>query len=645
MNTVTPARFAVLGLATLFTACDGGGNGGGSGAGPAPTPTPPPVVASVNVTPPAWDATRIGQRQQLAATAQDADGNTISGTQFTWGSSDTTVAVVDSNGLVTANSAGNALVTATSEGKSAAVSMTVKSAVPSAVGDMYTLWPARSDDSPVLLVNGSLKVRGGIYCRNLATEEIIVCPTPLPEGDDGQKEPDPTSPWKQGGVAKFQWARDRIGILSDMSAGRGTFRVVDRHDEWAVLAVGNASAFQLEGNRIGVVVDDGTFMVADGIHGPWSTLGGIGIRKFQLEGNRIAMLRQDGMFLVQNGIDGAPTILAYGGIRDFQLEGNRIAVLGDEGLFRVQNGIDGNPTTLEANGLRKFQLEGNRIAVWREDGIFRVKDGIHGAWTTLANGGIRDFQLEGNRIGLWQDNGVFRVKDGIHGAWTTLANGGLSAFQLQEDFIGVLTEAGVLKIKKGINGAWRQTPAYGTDIAQFRLIVDVPSPPVRTTPDTSVSSVEIKSYAYGQEVCHKNQPVDCTTPIQYWLPAPWYGRFCGRDNPAEDVFWVAMNAGPIDSLDYICQHHDRATPWYPGETVTHSQACIVRYGLDNARLTRDGRQLTAGTGEWSAVWSRMADLRDAVALYKDTVTNKGVGFVCGPKDLVNFTRNTAAKHN
>ena len=641
MNTTRATRLSLIVLLTLVAACDGGsggGNGpaGGGGGGAAPTP----AVATVSVTPDTWNATRIGQRQQLTATAMDASGNPIPGKEMTWESSNPNVADVDSNGLVTARSAGAALVTATSESQSAMSSLKVRSAIPSAVGDMYTLWPARSDDSPALLVNGTLRFAQDIYCREEDNwKKIIVCPTPLPGGPPG-KIPGPTSPWQQGGISKFQWSGDRIGILSDMSAGHGTFRAVDRHEEWTVLAIGNASAFQLERNRIGLVVDDGRFLVKEGIHGPWTELEASGVIKFQLAGNRIAVLRDGGFFRVKDGIHGAWTILAHSGVRDFQLEGNRIAILSDDGLFRVKDGISGPWTTLEANGLRKFQLEGNRIAVWRDDGIFRVKDGIHGAWTILASGGVRDFQLEGNRIGLWHDDGVFRVKDGIHGAWTILADDGLSAFQLQEDFIGILTNEGVLRVKKSIHGGWRETGKFGTGVTQFRLAVDVPSPPVRTTPDTSVSTAEVKSYANGQEACNKNQPVNCQTPIASAFPADWYGRFCGKNNPSDAEFWIAMGAGPIDSLDYICQHHDRAAGWYPDETVTFTQACIVRYGLFHGRLTRNGKLLTAGTAVWNAVWNRMPVFRDAVASY----TNNEASY-CSDDDLPEFTANTAAQHN
>ena len=583
------------------------GCGGGGGTG-----EPPPVVAAVSVSPDAWKAERLGQRQQLTATATDTMGNVMSGVAVAWESSDPAVARVDSNGLLTAYAAGDVVVTATADGISDSATYSVSPLIEDAKdlmspeGDLYTVWSARSEDSPALVVNGKLRVVQDIYCRvddggfggGMVTS---VCPNPIPPGQP-QKFPAPVTPWRQNGVVKFQWEGDRIGLLSDVAEGAGTFRAVDRHDEWTELAIGNAVDFQLERDRIAVLHADGTFRVKDGIHGPWTILETNGLRQFQLERDRIGVLREDGTFRVKDGINGAWTVLANAG-----------------------------------TGVETFQLEGDLIAELRADGLFRVKDGIDGAWTVLANAGtgVRAFQLEGNRIGALHADGLFRVKDGINGAWTVLANAGtgVTDFQLQEDFIGMLGDEGRLRIKQGIDGEWRETEAYGAGaVTQFRLVVDVPAAPWRTS---------VAVYNEKRTECDADDPVDCEpVPVdQNVLPA-WYGRFCGADRPADLVFQAAVAAGPVDSLDFLCIHHDYALDWYPGETTGVLHSCVVRYGLRHARVTRDGTYLPPGSPAYDAVWSRMPELKQGVDAYVNETDTW-----CSDNALDEFTTNTAARHN
>ncbi len=61
------------------------------------------MVARVEVYPPgSWEFTALGQTRQLSATAYDANDEVIEEVEFIWSSSDTTVATVSENGLVTA---------------------------------------------------------------------------------------------------------------------------------------------------------------------------------------------------------------------------------------------------------------------------------------------------------------------------------------------------------------------------------------------------------------------------------------------------------------------------------------------------------------------------------------------------------------
>src|SRR5881396_3720701 len=83
-------------------------------------------VASVSVTP-ASATVAAGQSVQLTATPKDANGNPLSGRTVTWSSNNTSVAIADVNGNVTAIAPGSATITATSEGQSGTAAITVTS--------------------------------------------------------------------------------------------------------------------------------------------------------------------------------------------------------------------------------------------------------------------------------------------------------------------------------------------------------------------------------------------------------------------------------------------------------------------------------------------------------------------------------------
>ena len=88
------------------------------------TVTPAPVAA-VDVTPSPASVV-VGTTLQLTATSKDAAGNALTGRTVTWGTSDTTLATVDVNGLVTGKAAGGPVtITASSEGKSGSSTVTV----------------------------------------------------------------------------------------------------------------------------------------------------------------------------------------------------------------------------------------------------------------------------------------------------------------------------------------------------------------------------------------------------------------------------------------------------------------------------------------------------------------------------------------
>ncbi|MBN2379273.1 Ig-like domain-containing protein [candidate division WOR-3 bacterium] len=83
-------------------------------------------IDTIEVTP-ASATLGAGGTQQLTAEAKDADGNEIADVDFTWSSSDNTVATVSTSGLVTAVAVGSCTITAEADGKKGTAAVTVRS--------------------------------------------------------------------------------------------------------------------------------------------------------------------------------------------------------------------------------------------------------------------------------------------------------------------------------------------------------------------------------------------------------------------------------------------------------------------------------------------------------------------------------------
>ncbi|HJP86567.1 MAG TPA: Ig-like domain-containing protein [Gemmatimonadaceae bacterium] len=93
----------------------------------------------------------IGQSTQGTATERDSAGNVLTGRTITWASSDSSVAIVSSAGLVTGLKAGSAQILATSEGKSGSAGLTVTSGTTTNPGRVSDLKVVSADSTSVAL--------------------------------------------------------------------------------------------------------------------------------------------------------------------------------------------------------------------------------------------------------------------------------------------------------------------------------------------------------------------------------------------------------------------------------------------------------------------------------------------------------------
>ena len=94
-----------------------------------PTKPTPPVPARILIAPTTATLNAIGQTVQLTATIVGQDDSTITGATVVWTSSDTLIATVSAEGVVTARKNGDARITATSGNVSASAGITVSQTV------------------------------------------------------------------------------------------------------------------------------------------------------------------------------------------------------------------------------------------------------------------------------------------------------------------------------------------------------------------------------------------------------------------------------------------------------------------------------------------------------------------------------------
>lgn len=163
VSTLAPAktlRILTFLLAATMIACGGGDSGTGPGPTPPPPPPPPPpgpvAVATVSVAL-GSSAVMTGATTQATATLRDANGATLTGRSVQWSTSNSAVASVNQNGLVTAVTAGTATISATSEGRSGNATVTVTQPAVATV----TLAAAQSQLTPGLTTTVTATVRDG----------------------------------------------------------------------------------------------------------------------------------------------------------------------------------------------------------------------------------------------------------------------------------------------------------------------------------------------------------------------------------------------------------------------------------------------------------------------------------------------------
>ncbi|MEU4252259.1 glycoside hydrolase family 19 protein [Amycolatopsis sp. NPDC026612] len=196
--------------------------------------------------------------------------------------------------------------------------------------------------------------------------------------------------------------------------------------------------FQLDGDRIAVLKNDGSLLAKEGDLGPdWYTVDADSVTDFQIRDGRIAFTEGNTLYAVDGELNGE-IVPQADNVAKFQIEGDRIGIITTGHVLQVKEGDLGPDwAEISANNVTDFQLEDDRIA-YTEGTELWAQEGELDAQSVLQESDVKKFALSGDRIGTLQNNGLLQVKGGdLEPGWAEIA-GGVTDFKLDGDRIGYL---------------------------------------------------------------------------------------------------------------------------------------------------------------------------------------------------------------
>lgn len=220
-------------------------------------------------------------------------------------------------------------------------------------------------------------------------------------------------------------------------------------DETPIHQESDVKKFQMEGERIGVLTNEGALLVKEGDLDPGAvTVNPDSVTDFQLDGERIAFTEGETLYVAEGDLEAAPVQVASG-VKNFQIEGDRIGVLTDKGEVLVkEGGVGADWYTVDEDSATSLQLHGNRIAYTEGESLY-VKEDALDSEPVLQDEHVRSYQLSGDRIAVLNTEGALLVKEGDLGpGWETINTDSVTDFYLDTDRIA-FTEGGSLYVKEG----------------------------------------------------------------------------------------------------------------------------------------------------------------------------------------------------
>ena len=211
---------------------------------------------------------------------------------------------------------------------------------------------------------------------------------------------------------------------------------------------GDVKKYQLEGDRVGVLTNDGALLVKEGDLGPgWHTVNPDSVTDFELDGDRIAFTEGQDLYVVEGEVDGE-MVHQDAAVKSFQIEGDRVGVLNTDNVLQVKEGDLGPGWVDIAQGVTDFRMHSARIA-YREGTALWVQEGPLDEESFHQEDDVVAYQLSGDRVAVQTTGGALLVKEGDLGpGWVTVNPDSVTAFHLDTDRIAY-TEGGALWVKEG----------------------------------------------------------------------------------------------------------------------------------------------------------------------------------------------------
>jgi murein DD-endopeptidase MepM/ murein hydrolase activator NlpD len=222
--------------------------------------------------------------------------------------------------------------------------------------------------------------------------------------------------------------------------------------------VENVDQIQLHGDRIAMLMKDGSLFVTDkrykdipaGGHDftfNWVKVADQ-VSAFQVTDQRIAVLDANSNLQVQEGALTATWKLKQENVKSFSISNHRVGALNQNGQLKILEGkLDGQWFNIAEN-VAAFQLIDSRIAVLDLQGNLGVQEGpLTFEWKPMGEN-IKSFQLSGTRVAVVNDKNELWVNDGNLRAEYIFQGVNLQSFQLADDRI-IVEMDGSWKLKTG----------------------------------------------------------------------------------------------------------------------------------------------------------------------------------------------------
>jgi predicted chitinase len=249
---------------------------------------------------------------------------------------------------------------------------------------------------------------------------------------------------QESGVTKFQLDGDRIAVLKN--DGSLLVKEGDLGPDWYTVNTDSVTDFQIRDGRIAFTEGKDLYVV-EGELGSEVVPQADNVKKFQIEGDRIGVITTDNALQVKEGDLGPDwAVISTNNVTDFQLEDSRIAYTEGTELWAQEGELDAESIWQESD-VKKFALNGDRVGALRSNGLLQVKGGdLEPGWAEIANG-VTDFELDGDRIGYLEGNDLW-AQEGELDAESFAQEEDVTAFDLAGDRVAVIKN-GELLVKEG----------------------------------------------------------------------------------------------------------------------------------------------------------------------------------------------------